>query len=363
MNRMKIKVSLINKFLISLFFVLILSTYGVIKYLVMILVACLVLFKKKCLKKESLVISIPVLVIILVGWFDAITENNVSYYTLQETVFLITPLVISISLYSLYSKSELDEFIGCYFWAIVLFYVSSLVGRDLGEDLYESQYAYIFGCYVILFFYRKKYVSMMFSILTMCFANKRITTGAAIVCIGILLINDMMKKRRNGNDSDQKDTRNAKILLFLALGMSLLYIYVCKTNMISLFFSKYNINSMGRIDVWNMMNNTYSFDFLYTGKGLGYVKEQLSFLKIAAFALLHNDLLKVYIEIGFLPYVIWLCSFSVFVRKANAKDSLLVVALIISMLINFTTDNVLVYINFLFPFYLMILSMFSNNGE
>ena len=110
----------------------------------------------------------------------------------------------------------------------------------------------------------------------------------------------------------------------------------------------FNLNSNGRLKIYERIMNEFKFSLGYMGKGLGVIENLLEHWNIPTFANLHNDLMKFYIEIGFWGLFIYLLSYYVmfYLTEKIAGDSAMMYLLgILSYtFVLFATDNVSIYL-------------------
>ena len=109
------------------------------------------------------------------------------------------------------------------------------------------------------------------------------------------------------------------------------------------------------------------FSLFYLGKGLGIVETLLENWNITTYTNLHSDILKFYIEMGFLGLLIYLLSYCVlfwFTEKKydNSKMCFLFGMSLYSLLL-FVTDNVSIYIMYLFPVYSTFFAVLSSGRK
>ena len=139
------------------------------------------------------------------------------------------------------------------------------------------------------------------------------------------------------------------------------YIYIIKNGYLEELVYTYGINTSGRIDgttAWNYLLNLYDFSILFVGNGLGKTIDYLEYANIPFFVLLHNDFLSTFIEIGFIIFFLWLCSFQ-FIKKYTISNyhKNCINVLILFMFFCFLTDNIYMYISFIIPFYSILLKI------
>ena len=109
------------------------------------------------------------------------------------------------------------------------------------------------------------------------------------------------------------------------------------------------------------LNNLYEFNMKYKGKGLGFVEKyrenNSKFYPID----LHDDLLRKYIDYGFLIYGIYFLIKSYIIPRyylKNNKNEIFIIymSLYIMTIICWTTDNLAGYFNYLIIYYILIMN-------
>lgn len=171
---------------------------------------------------------------------------------------------------------------------------------------------------------------------------KRIAIPAVVL---FALIGLLLRKRQ----------RLTKFFIFLGFAWTaffLLYIYGVRTGIVSRLFGTLGIDMMGREYLWQLANRCYTFSPAYMGHGFEYIDTvvgqwyQQGLLKVAyAF---HNDILKVFVEIGFPGLMGWALSqyvaYPVFwVKYADTRTALLYVCELGYMTVSYLTDNTAFY--------------------
>jgi hypothetical protein len=148
---------------------------------------------------------------------------------------------------------------------------------------------------------------------------------------------------------------------FLALNIILLTILYAFINgdFTKLIYKNTGISvnqfSQGRFQIYNDIINHFS-DKIWTGSSLGYTNIYLS-TKYVEISFLHSDILKLIIEFGVISFLIWLIYF-MYINISNYKS----VPIVLFINILFLTDNVFIYFDTLFIFYL-VLSKFDQDAR
>lgn len=153
--------------------------------------------------------------------------------------------------------------------------------------------------------------------------------------------------------------------------LSYIYIYSIKSGYLYIILNTYNINSMSRYQIWSGISNQYNFSLLYLGKGLGFTSiwmdNNWQYLKINGLTQstgLHNDILKFYIDLGFVISGLYLFNLlyintKKIYYKINKNLAMLYFLLIISQILTWFTDVVSGYHNYQWIFFLIIFSLLS----
>lgn len=129
-------------------------------------------------------------------------------------------------------------------------------------------------------------------------AFKRIAIAAAIVIFCVLLF---------------KWLYNRFTLFFagsFSIAIGLGYIFLISTGAIYLLSAQYGVDLMFRDRIWKALDDLYVFDSQFLGNGWGYTTKYLSenserLLRGVSIGGLHNDLLKVYIDLGFGGFIFY----------------------------------------------------------
>lgn len=338
---------------------------GITKYIVLLGVSALFfLYGIKNFEKEFLILGVPSIVYVGAGTVLALVLGSLSFQAVKEIAFASVPLIAAISFFVASKKLGID-FIKWQYWSMVLMTLTWLRYYYI-EDVMETQYAFIFGVFLLYFCIIKKNIKyILFTTLMLYLMNKRIAMLAAVL---ILVLYDVIvyvvKKKPDWKKKIPQYLSFAAILLFVAY-----VIFLCVANLEGQFIQDL---TSGRSLAWGAVKEEYGLVPLWLGKGLGDVVNLLGVLQYPNYTTnLHNDLLKVFIEIGTLGYVLWIASHFVacywISKKKNLgfKKSLFLYLVMIYTLLNYTTDNIMVYVNYWFPAFLVILTVvFSDNtGE
>jgi hypothetical protein len=222
----------------------------------------------------------------------------------------------------------------------------------------ESGYGLMFGFYALFFFHEKKYKLCVFTILLTLIGGKRIAIWGVIVSmLALYCIN---------HHDIILEYLNKKVFKILFCGCALLLIYVWflfySDEFSALIFSITGMNTyqftMGRILIGSSFfemvpDKTSSL----LGYGIGYI-ENVLYYTVGHETPFHNDFFRIYLEFGLIFFIIWI----LLVVKYAAINALAFSAFILFFFL-IQTDNVLLYENVMYPFFLIILYSHCNQKE
>lgn len=332
-----------------------LSFEGAVKYFIFFIwVITHILRKDNNINIKHFEIIIPSIVCVIIGSIFTI-NGYFNFETIKEIIFLVFPSLGAMIVCGYSNKYEMELFIDIIFWVIsfLLFFLN--IKYFSFENLFESQYAFVFGLYVLYYLYKKN-IKFIFAFLFLILSNKRIALGATFIGILMFIIINRNKK----NYSKKGIIRKVNIISFFTVIFLIIYIFLCHSNLIVSFLRTNGINSQGRVEIWARISQFYDFNITELGRGLGYISTILKYWNIKSFSRLHNDILVLYIELGFIGFVINIISYfemiKIYIKKYPVKYNTIVICctVLIYFFICLCTDNISIYINFLFPFYLIL---------
>ena len=177
-----------------------------------------------------------------------------------------------------------------------------------------------------------------------CFlsAFKRI----AIIAIFVALVFGYLLKfiaRYNKKTASRLVTFFTLVVIILLIG----YIALIKMDAFELL-EKAGINTSGRVEIYNAVDDFYEFSPGFLGNGIGFLTYQLNTHMNVGVASVHNDFLQHFIDLGFWGYIIWLVSMTLvriwyFGRHGNVENAIITFILTLYLIIVSTTDNTMNY--------------------
>ncbi len=192
---------------------------------------------------------------------------------------------------------------------------------------------------------KKKLFWIFFVLTAFCFLSgmKRIGVFALALCVlsewFLMLFTGKAGKRR--------------IWLWLfslaAVMMAFAYICVVRSGVYAYLEEKFQLDTMGRRFLNDMINQYYEISPAYLGQGGGFISRLFSDMpEDFTIRALHNDVLKVYIDIGFWGFWLWMLSFFplrvYFVTKwQGSKGGIMCAGYCLFILVTAFTDNTIYY--------------------
>mgnify|MGYP007047907785 CR=1 FL=1 len=138
----------------------------------------------------------------------------------------------------------------------------------------------------------------------------------------------------------------------LVIAFFFAYIYGVRTGAVSRIFNLLGIDMMGRDYIWRLTNKYYTLSPGYMGKGFEFVdtvaRQWVEEGLLKAGFMFHNDILKVFVEMGFPGFLIWSALqyviYPIFwLKYADAKTAYLYWCILGYMTITYLTDNTAFY--------------------
>lgn len=145
--------------------------------------------------------------------------------------------------------------------------------------------------------------------------------------------------------------------LIMATGISLflffyVYLYLTRSGILVSFLESLGVDMMGRDVLWSLPNDYYTLSPLWRGLGFEAVTDLVNMwhrqgLINRAYPL-HNDILKIFIELGALGFTLWagvnyiLYPFY-WMKKHSTETGLLYMAILTYMTVTYLTDNTAFY--------------------
>ena len=183
---------------------------------------------------------------------------------------------------------------------------------------------------------------VILSLFFMLVGLKRSTLPAVLlVCIYVKLLRLARKPR--------------KLILATGTGLFLffyLYLFLTRSGILVSFLESIGVDMMGRDVLWSLPNDYYTLSPLWKGLGFEAVTDLVNMwyqqgLINRAYPL-HNDILKIFIELGALGFTLWaginyIVYPSYWMKKHGTETGLLYMAILAYMTVTYLTDNTAFY--------------------
>lgn len=334
-------------------------------------------FKKNEVYAYSMFL-IPYFALLLLSIIEASIGRDMTIaYTIKENLYQIIIVLASIVAYKYYSKNIVD--IVFYSTIInysiyVLYYINNygfaglLNFISLSETIHileVHEETFIFGLLFVYYFVKIRLKSSDYNLkdrfkclicaLYMFLGYKRILFAAIVVSLFFYKIFD--------SNFNRNKTRLFSYVVFgICAGWILfvtndLYEYTAELLNIEL-----NSRSFSNGGLYGRLDGYYKMSIMHIGQGIGLVTKVLRSFSGYSTVSLHNDILKYYIELGCIPWIIYfgnmiICNSRRIIKKYSVKQANWFLCLLLLTLICWTTDNLSTYPNYLFVQYILLLDI------
>lgn len=309
-----------------------------------------------------LLIHLYTLVLIMFGVFDSTyLSSNISMYIpillalssvyiFKEKAFKYNLIALILSWFISFLSSVALKGINIIPYAIMQGYfgISNPIGEVSKNYLELHDLVLSLGGILVYFIYdintknkisKKQFYVILILLLILGLGMKRITI------LGILLSYIFIKFIKH--ISEEKKVKICKLVGVIILIICYIYIYILfNSEFFYEFCAKYNIDLMGRNYYYDTIveYGDFSIDFLGTGRNsvTKILTEEHSYLNVGG---VHSDILKNYIENGFIVFGLWLWYYLIklpksYAKRFNTSSAILYFCLTIYTFILYFTDNV-----------------------
>lgn len=324
--------------------------------------------------RDACVYSIPLLVTTMVSlfiWFMGTVDISVISRGLSSSFIYANMLSMSLgasALLYIFGKKGMWYNLIAILIANLLMIVTIIAQNGLGNYISEfitlivtfagetgdiiiqaeiHELAFCLGAYLIYMLYKPKksivyFILLLLSLFCFMSAFKRI----AMIAIAIALAFGYLLKfiaRFN------KKTASGLITFLTVVVVALLIGYVALIKMDAFeLLEKAGINTSGRVEIYNAVDEFYDFTPSFLGNGIGFLTYQLNTFMDVDVASVHNDFLQHFVDLGFWGYIIWLASMTLvrvwyFGRKGNVDNAIITFMLILYLIVVSSTDNTMNY--------------------
>lgn len=309
----------------------------------------------------------------VVIWVTSFTEMSSIIRAVEKVAFQSVSMLVAVSAVYLFGRRSIDLLligicIGNFGIMLVeipnyglVESIQSLItcivtigGTAVGyaESLEIHELTFLFGIFAVYYLFfaprdNKKEIkrNIIFSILSIFFllvGMKRIMLGAIAMVFVYYFIVKRVKR---------------KLAVFVTTGVFLfvfffVYLYVVRNGIVTYILDTLGIDMMGRDYVWSLVNSYYRISPDFFGLGFEAVDKIVQYffsqgILDEAYPF-HNDILKVFVELGFPGFCFWAgvqyIAFPIFfTKKFGEQTAFLYMGLLLTMTITYLTDNTAFY--------------------
>ena len=147
--------------------------------------------------------------------------------------------------------------------------------------------------------------------------------------------------------------RTLIITAFCIVAFCYFYIEIIQKGIFSEFCIEHDIELNGRERIYDFISRYYEVSPSYRGKGYEFCVHLLKSMRgtkdqVVAINAVHNDILKMYVEMGFWGFLLWIMVYYVFqthwfITRCGEKVAVCFMAINVYMLVTYLTDNTMFY--------------------
>lgn len=327
--------------------------------------------------KEKFVFIVPIIGLIIYNFILVIFGQVESAYIGRMISNLYSMLiVVTFSLSSLYLFGKKSFRLMIY--AIVINFFSLIIINMYlyGLDCFNQLYLSIIGninaingfevhdltfavgiiCIILFLTHRNKYFYLIISLIIMLFGFKRIQLLTMFICLIVYFILKLIPFK---NKCKCMFSINILIITF-----SFIYIAMIKTGLLFQICNFLGIETMGRLTLYKWISDYFEISPLYFGLGMGSTFKMTELLTTWGIYALHSDILRMFVENGFIVFFMWLSYYLIYLPffiKKNKKINTFSIYFFTTMylfIIHFT-DNTVLYFVTQYVYTLSILYLFK----
>lgn len=189
---------------------------------------------------------------------------------------------------------------------------------------------------------KRRLISIGLCLFFMLVGLKRSTLPAvALMCIYVKII--------------RMTSKSEWLIILTGIGLfffSYVYVYLARSGILIEFLESLGIEMLGRDKLWILPNDYYEFSPFWKGLGFEGVDSLINLFYsqglIGGAYRLHNDFLKLFIELGAIGFTLWVgIHYIVFplywMKRYDMETSLLYMAILCYMTVTYLTDNTAFY--------------------
>jgi hypothetical protein len=211
---------------------------------------------------------------------------------------------------------------------------------------------FAFGIYMMYYLMvdtgKKRWLYMAGATICYLLGFKRI---AAIGICGVVVLHLVL-----GRLSEKGQERMIRLLSVAAIVVCFFYVYMIRSTLFDTIVDYFEIDTMGRQGLYAAFRSVYDFKPTFRGYGIGYVTRYISIMteqKVGVFGKhefggMHNDIVTLYIELGFVGFSLWIwyewrCRILWIMKKFGLKAVKPLLYGTIYTFVTYATDNTVFY--------------------
>ena len=209
---------------------------------------------------------------------------------------------------------------------------------------------FVMGVYVIYFLFfcpgeRYRYIYAAIALFLFVAGLKRIAFLSMMVAMAFALFCLFLRPKGQ-----------RRMLMFTAIFISVFcffYITIIQKGIFTRFCIEHDIELNGREKIYDFISNYYHVSPSYRGKGYEFCVQLLKSMRgtkeqVVAINAVHNDILKMYVEMGFWGFLLWVTGYYIyqthwFISRCGEKTAVCFMAINVYMLVTYMTDNTMFY--------------------
>lgn len=254
------------------------------------------------------IMFVPSIILGTWGAFKLFKENTIRYILYSTVIqYIITQITL------LFKMG-----ISSYFSGIVTVFLGNSEGNPMEVNPMEVNSDVVLSLGIILLYLmdnkinnKKNVRCIVWTFIAFFLGGKRICFLAIVMLLIYVFFAEFISEKR------KIYIQNIVSVFFIIA--SLIFVYGIKSGLLSSFVWEKGINTMGRINMWDYISNFFDFNINYPGKGYSFCNLLLERDKVYTFEghvyALHSDILKMYVEFGFIIFILWLLYNLIFLNK------------------------------------------------
>ena len=151
----------------------------------------------------------------------------------------------------------------------------------------------------------------------------------------------------------KSQARLVTFVSFAVVAFCYYYLSIIHSGTFTAFLEEHQIELMGREKIYDFISKFYTISPSYRGKGYEFCVQLLRSMKdtkdqVVNITAVHNDILKMYVELGFWGFFLWIMGYYVyqthwFLTRCGVKVAVCFMTINLYMLVSYMTDNNMFY--------------------